>query len=143
MGHQAAGTRKGETVSENTARIRSIDDYIAAQPLDVQREIAEAGEVLDIALLLRRARVRRGMTQAQAAEAAEMQQQAVSRFERAEANIGIETLGVYLNALGYEVDLRVREPKTGTIVGTLPIGERHTRMERGRARRPRSVGATT
>lgn len=130
-------------MGENIARIRGIRDYIAAQTPEVQREIVEAGDVLDIALLLRRARVRRGMTQAQAAEAAEMQQQAVSRFERAEANIGIETLGAYLNALGYEVDLRVREPKTGTIVGTLPIGGQHAKIERGRVRRPRSAGETT
>lgn len=130
-------------MGENIARSRGIRDYVAAQTPEVQHEIAEAGEILDIALLLRRARVRRGMTQAQAAEAAEMQQQAVSRFERAEANTGIETLGAYLNALGYEVDLRVREPKTGTVIGTLPIGGQHTKTERGRARRPRSAGVTT
>ena len=108
-------------MSEKIRRARSIDEYIAAQTPEVQREIAEAGEALDIALLLRKARLRRGMTQAQAAEAAQLQQQAISRFEQAKANIGIETISAYLDALGYEVELNIREPKTGIIVGTLSL----------------------
>lgn len=125
-------------MGEETRPARSFREYLAAQTPDVQREVVEAGEVLDVALLLRRARVRRSMTQAQAAEAAQMQQQAISRFEQVKANIGIETLGTYLNALGYEVDLNIREPKTGTIVGTLPIGVQHEQSnhERTRGMRP-------
>ncbi len=129
-------------MAEETRPARSFREYLAAQTPDVQREIAEAGEVLDVALLLRRARVRRGMTQAQAAEAAHMQQQAISRFEQVKANIGVETLGAYLNALGYEVDLNIREPNTGTIVGTLPLGTPHEQGEREHIRAARPAKGT-
>ncbi len=105
-----------------------IDDYIATFTPEERDELAAAEAAIDFAFLLHQAREEAGLTQAAAAERAGLQQQAVSRLERAGGNVQLATIQRYLDALGYSVDLTVKEKKTGRILGntTLPPITRST-----------------
>jgi DNA-binding phage protein len=103
-------------VSSNDSRERDIDDieaYVATFDEEERGDLAAAETAIDIAILLHRARERRGLSQAAAARQAGLQQQAVSRFERPSANPQLDTVRTYLNALGYGVQLNVIDLETG------------------------------
>lgn len=109
-------------MNEPTTPYNEIDDYIATFPPKERQELALAEMALDMAYLLHRARAERGLSQAAAAELAGLQQQAVSRFEQPQANLQLGTLQRYLSALGYTIDIAIKETKIGRTFGhaTLP-----------------------
>lgn len=94
-----------------------IDDYIAAFDEDEQRELAAADAALDLAVLLYRARKHRGLSQDAAATRSGLQQQAISRFEQSQTNVRIATLQRYVGALGYIVDIAIKDAETGEVLG--------------------------
>jgi len=95
-----------------------IDAYVATFDEDERRELAAAEAAIDLAILLHRARERRGLSQTAAAELAGLHQQAVSRFERPSANPRLDTVQAYLGALGYGVEIRAIDLKTGESAAT-------------------------
>jgi DNA-binding XRE family transcriptional regulator len=90
-----------------------IEAYIATFDEDGRRRLAAAEAAIDIAILLYRARERRGLSQAAAAKLAGLHQQAVSRFERPDANPRLDTIQDYLGALGYALELAAIDIETG------------------------------
>ena len=109
-------------MNESRAPYNEIDAYIATFTPQEREELAAAEAALDLAVLLYRARGERGLSQAAAARLAGVQQQAVSRLERPRANLQLDTMRRYLEALGYSVEIAVREATTGKELGraTLP-----------------------
>lgn len=105
-----------------TNELDDIDAYVATFDDHEREELAAAEAALDIAILLYRARERRGLSQAAAAELAGLQQQAISRFEHPSANPKLETVQAYLGALGYALELKAIDIETGEIAAevTLP-----------------------
>lgn len=69
-----------------------INDYVSTFSEEERERLAVAEAELDLALLLHRARQERGLSQAAAARQAGLHQQAVSRIERPDANLTVETL---------------------------------------------------
>ena len=96
-----------------------LDPYIASLTAAEREELASAEAAIDLAVLLHRARERRGLSQAEAAARLGLAQQAVSRIERSHANVQVRTLQRYLGALGYALEITVREPDTGEVVGSV------------------------
>lgn len=90
-----------------------LDVYIASLTDEEQEELSIAEAAIDLAALLYDAREHRGLSQSAAAERAGLQQQAVSRFERAHANVRLASLQKYLGALGYAVEINVIDLETG------------------------------
>ena len=121
-----------------------LDAYLATLSEEERTEIAIAGAAIDLAILLYRAREARGLTQTAAAARAGLAQQAVSRFEQPPTNPRFVTLRRYLGALGYEIELSVRDPETGRVVGSLafpPVGIGRTADEHVEAAERPLVGA--
>src|SRR5579859_953552 len=104
-------------MSKPDEHINEIDDYIATFDEDEHWELVAADAALDLAILLYRARKQRGLSQQDAAARSGLQQQAVSRFEQARANVQIATLQRYLGALGYVLDIAIKDAETGEVVG--------------------------
>jgi DNA-binding XRE family transcriptional regulator len=98
-----------------------LDAYIAEYSSEELEELAAAELAVDLAMLFHRARESRQMSQTVVAERIGLSQQAISRIERPNQNITIETLRKYLNALNYTVEITVREPETGVIVDTVRL----------------------
>lgn len=96
-----------------------IDEYIAAFTEEERQELAHADAALDLAVLLYCLRTERALSQKGAAEKAGLKQQAISRWERSHPNIQLSTLQRYLDALGYSLELVVRDAKTGQVVDTV------------------------
>src|SRR4051794_15994886 len=90
-----------------------IDAYVSNFDEAERTDLAAAEAAIDIAILLHRARERRGLSQAAAARQAGLQQQAISRLERPSANPQLDTVRAYLSALGYGVQLNVIDLETG------------------------------
>ena len=95
-----------------------IDDYIATFTSKERDELVAAETALDLAVLLHQAREAQGLSQAAAARLAGLQQQAVSRFEQPGTNVQLATVHRYLAALGYTIEIAVRETKTGKVLGS-------------------------
>jgi DNA-binding XRE family transcriptional regulator len=108
-------------MSESMMHRNDIDDYIATFTPEEREDLALADAALDVALLLYRARDKRGLSQAAAAKLAGLHQQAVSRFEQPQANVRLDTVRRYLGALGYTVEIAVRETKTGRVLGRVAL----------------------
>jgi HTH-type transcriptional regulator / antitoxin HipB len=72
---------------------------------------------MDPPSILYHIRQERGLTQRQAAERAALQQQAISRLEKAASNVQLGTLQRYLGALGYRLEISVIDNRTGTVAG--------------------------
>ena len=104
-------------MSETTRPYNEIDDYIATFSDEERQEYAAAETALDLASILYRIRQERGLTQRQAAERATLQQQAVSRLEKAASNVQLGTLQRYLSALGYRLEISVIDNRTGNVAG--------------------------
>jgi DNA-binding XRE family transcriptional regulator len=104
-------------MSETTKPYNEIDDYIAAFSDEERQEYAAAETALDLASILYHIRQERGLTQRQAAERADLKQQAISRLEKAASNVQLGTLQRYLGALGYTIEISVIDNRTGNIAG--------------------------
>jgi transcriptional regulator with XRE-family HTH domain len=106
----------------NTEQMRDdLDAYIATFDEEERRELAHAEAALDLAALLYQARKARGWTQKIAAKLSGVRQQAISRWERSHANMQIDTLRTYLEALGYNLELVIKDAETGEIVATTEL----------------------
>ena len=114
-----------------TPPVLRIEDYIASLTEDEQNEVAVAEMAIDVARLLYRARSHRQLTQSEAAIRAHIQQQAVSRIEQPGANVQIATLHRYLSALGYSLEITIRDAETNAIIDRLqssPAVDRFTEI---------------
>lgn len=114
-------------VAPSTQAIEDRDDiatYIDTLDASERNELAAASATIDLGILLYRIRAHRGLSQAAAARLAGLHQQAVSRFERPDAQPRLDTVQSYLGALGYAVKLSVvdlRDEPGSTIASiTLP-----------------------
>ena len=104
-------------MSETAKPFNEIDDYIATFSDEEHQEYAVAETALDLTSILHHIRQERGLTQREAAERAALQQQAVSRLEKAASNIQLGTLQRYLGALGYRLEISVIDNRTGNVAG--------------------------
>jgi DNA-binding XRE family transcriptional regulator len=104
-------------MSESARPYNEIDDYIAAFSDEERQEYAMAETALDLASILYHIRQARGLTQREAAERAALQQQAVSRLEKAASNAQLGTLQRYLGALGYRLEISIIDNRTGNVAG--------------------------
>lgn len=104
-------------MSKNTETYNEIDNYIATFSDEEREEYAIAETALDFACVLYHLRQERGLTQQEAAKRSGLHQQAISRLEKAASNIQLGTLQRYLNALGYDLEISVRDSRTGKIAG--------------------------
>ncbi len=108
-------------MSDTAPMHNDIDEYIATLTDEERQELAHADAALDLAVLLYRLRTERALTQKDAADKAGLKQQAISRWERSHPNIQLSTLQRYLDALGYSLELVVRDARTGQIVDTMGL----------------------
>ncbi len=106
---------------EPTTTHNEIDDYIAQLTRDEREQLVAADAAIDLAMLIYRARERRSLSQTEAARRAGLHQQAISRNERAHVGMKIETLRHYLAALGYQLEIVVRDLESDEIVDNLPL----------------------
>ena len=106
---------------DHSQALDDIDAYIETFDEHERRELAAAEAAIDLAILLYRARERRGLSQRAAAELAGLQQQAVSRFERPSANPRLETVQAYLGALGYALALKAVDVATGEVAAEVTL----------------------
>lgn len=97
-----------------------IDDYIATFSDEERQEYAVAETALDLACVLYHIRQEQGLTQREAARRAGLQQQAVSRLEKAATNVQLGTLQRYLDALGYSIEIRVKD-SSGKVAATASV----------------------
>lgn len=100
-------------MSEQTRPQDDLDRYITTFTAEEKIELEHARAALDLASLLYQARVARGLTQQDAATRSGLKQQAISRWETASPNIQLGTLQRYLAALGYSLDLVIRDTASG------------------------------
>jgi transcriptional regulator with XRE-family HTH domain len=130
--------------SENLQAIEpdDLDAYLATFDERERRDLTAAEAAIDIAILLFRARERRGLSQTAAAQLAGLQQQAVSRFEHPTANPQLASVQAYLGALGYALELKAIDVETGEVAAevTLPptVLSRARRIPARSRRGPRS-----
>ena len=107
------------TTIEQALDANTLDAFLAEEFGDGELdEIAATGLAIDVALLLHDALVHRRLSQQAAAQRVGLTQQAISKLERPHANVTIATLGRYLSALGYQLDLTLRDAESGTVVGS-------------------------
>ena len=97
----------------------SIDAYLATLTRQEREEIEVAGVALDLATMPYRASASRGLAQAAAAERAGLAQQAVSRLERSDGNVRLSSLRRYWDALGYDMELTLRDVETHVVIVSL------------------------
>ncbi len=93
-----------------------LDAYLAQYDEREREELATASRAIDVAVLLHHAREGRGVTQKALAARVGLSPQAISKLEQPQHNLTLGTLQRYLNALGYSVEITVKEPDTGEVV---------------------------
>lgn len=98
-----------------------LEAYVATFDERERRDLTAAEAAIDIAILLFRARERRGLSQTAAARLAGLQQQAVSRFEHPTANPQLESVQAYLGALGYALELKAIDVETGEVAAEVML----------------------
>jgi two-component system, NarL family, response regulator LiaR len=103
-------------MSNKVPMYEDFDAYFATFDERERQELAYAEAALDLALLLQIVRKARGLTQRAAAARSGLQQQAISRWERSHPNVQLDSLQRYLAALGYELDLVIRDIETGRVI---------------------------
>ncbi|HYI16474.1 MAG TPA: helix-turn-helix transcriptional regulator [Thermomicrobiales bacterium] len=108
-------------MTQHETHFDDLDAYIAGYTDEEREELAAAELAVDLAMLFHRARESRELSQAVVAERIGLSQQAISRIERPNQNVTIETLRKYLNALNYTVEITVREPETGLVVDSVSL----------------------
>jgi HTH-type transcriptional regulator / antitoxin HipB len=104
-------------MSETSKPSHEIDDYIATFSPEERQEYRAAETALDLASLLYHIRHTHGLTQRGAAERSGLKQQAISRLEQAASNIQLGTRQRYRAALGYHLEIRVIDDRTGHVAG--------------------------
>jgi HTH-type transcriptional regulator/antitoxin HipB len=104
-------------MSETNRPYNEIDDYIATFSPEERKEYRAAETALDLASMLYHIRHSQGLTQRSAAERSGLKQQAISRLEQAASNMQLGTLQRYLGALGYHLEIRVIDDRTGHVAG--------------------------
>lgn len=99
-----------------------VDTILASLSDEERAELANASAAIDIAIMLYKARENKRLSQADAAQLAGLQQQAVSRLERPGVNPRLTSIRSYLSALGYSLELRAIDTATGKAIAsaTLP-----------------------
>lgn len=105
--------KRHATERSHHAEPDDYDVYLAELDAETQQRIADAGEAIDIATMLHRARTARGLTQTEAANLAGLQQQAVSRLEQIAHTPRLDRVATYLAALGYDLEIRAIDRETG------------------------------
>ena len=98
-----------------------VDEYIATLTPEEQQEVAVAEAALDLAYLLYQAREKRALSQASAGSLAGLKQQMVSRLEHTVTHVQLQTLRRYLSALGYSIDIIIKDTQTGDVLGHTTI----------------------
>ena len=91
-----------------------IDDYITTFSPEEHQEYSAAETALDLASLLYHIRHAHGLTQRSAAARSGLKQQ-TSRLEQAASNMQLGILQRYLGALGYHLEIRVIDDRTGHV----------------------------
>lgn len=117
-------TGRNITQEAHIGDIDDIDSYVAtfSEAERARLEVAEAA--IDIAMFLHDARESRGLSQTVAAQRAGLHQQAVSRFERPNANPRLETIRTYLDALGFGLELTAVDNQAGQLTATMTLPPR-------------------
>lgn len=110
-----------ETPTTRRTEPDDIDAYVSTLGEEARQELATAEAALDIAILLHRARRQRGLTQSAAASLAGMKQQAISRIESPDANPRLETVRSYLGALGYALELKAVDVRSGDVAASITL----------------------
>lgn len=110
-----------ETPTTRRTEPDDIDAYVSTLGEEARQELAAAEAALDIAILLHRARRQRGLTQSAAASLAGMKQQAISRIESPDANPRLETVRSYLGALGYALELKAVDVRSGDVAASITL----------------------
>ena len=128
-------SQRGTTQSTIHHEGDDLDAYVATFTEDEFRELAAADAAIDIAILLNRARRQRGLSQAAAAQVTGLKQQAISRFERPDANPRLETVQAYLGALGFALELTAIDVETGDVAATVVLPAVSTPPRRAATRR--------
>ncbi len=108
-------------MTQHESYFDDLEAYVAGYSPEEREELAAAELAVDLAMLFHRARESREVSQAIVAERVGISQQAISRIERPNQNVTIETLRKYLHALNYTLEITVREPETGIIVDTVSL----------------------
>lgn len=99
-----------------------------------RRALAAAEAAIDIAILLHRARQRRGLSQGAAAKLAGLRQQAVSRFERPAANPQLDPIRDYLGALNDGLEIEAVDMETGEPAAQVVLPPKPPTLRRRKAR---------
>ncbi len=109
-------------MTQSRRHYTDIHDYIAGLTEEERHELAAADLALDIAALVQLARKERGLTREEAARRAGIQQHVASRLEHPHADIQLDVLRQYLEALRYTVEIGLKDSQTGQVIGhvTLP-----------------------
>jgi DNA-binding phage protein len=105
----------------DTPQPDDIEAYVATFNEEEQLALAAAEAAIDIAILLNRARQRRGLTQQAAADLAGLHQQAVSRFESPDANPRLDSIQTYLGALGFRLEMNIVDITTGEVAASTAL----------------------
>jgi DNA-binding phage protein len=103
-----------------------LEAYVATFSDEERSALTTAEMAVDIAALLHRVRTARGLSQAEAAKCAGLHQQAVSRLERPHGSMRLDTLQVYLAALGYGLEINVVERSNGEVAASVAAPTRGT-----------------
>lgn len=103
-----------------------LDVYIAQYDDADRDELTAASLAIDVAVLLHHAREGRGMTQKALAARVGLSPQAISKLERPQQNLTLGILRRYLGALGYTVEIAVKEPETGEVIETVTFAPTET-----------------
>jgi DNA-binding phage protein len=115
MTHHPPNHEQLTTRSKSVLEPDDIEAYVATLSDEERGELAAAEAAIDIAILLNRARRRRGLSQAAAAEMTGLKQQAISRFESPDANPRLSSIRAYLGALGFALELKAIDLETGDV----------------------------
>ncbi|MFV9504861.1 MAG: XRE family transcriptional regulator [Oscillochloridaceae bacterium umkhey_bin13] len=97
---------------------RSLEDFIAAMPLDAQEAVAaETQRLLNEELSLRELRRIRAISQQAVGQALHVNQAAISKLER-RTDMYLSTLRAYIEAIGGELEIVVRFPDRAPVIIT-------------------------
>jgi hypothetical protein len=102
-------------MSETNRPNNELEDYLATFSLEERKEYRTAEIALDLANLRYHIRHTHGSTQRSAPERSGLKQQAIRRLEQAASNMQLGTLHRYLRALGYHLEIRVIDFRTGNV----------------------------
>jgi DNA-binding XRE family transcriptional regulator len=126
-------------MNDQQASASDLDQYIATFDAAEREELVAAEAALDLAFLLYQARTAQGLNQTAAAERAGLKQQTVSRLEHPGANVRLDTIRRYLSALGYSLDIAVRDIATGCVIGRTRLPPLSASERPAMAQRPKPV----